>query len=403
MGAGEWAERGELGREVRDGCLVCGEPGVLAGFEDSLDDGFEGDQEGGDQPGRGGYYGGVYGERSGAMNVLISSVGRRVGLIGCLRDSMKRLGMRGHVYGVDISSTAPGFHLCDEAWVVPPCKRAEFIDEVLDLCRLRNITVVIPTIDTELQAYAEEKGRFVRAGVLISVSTPGVIQIASDKGEANAWMKSRGIPSVRQLDGEEIRKGSGDWRFPLIAKPRAGSASAGIRRIASPEELELVLRDANGDMVFEELANGQEYTVNAYVNGEGRCVCAVPHRRLEVRAGEVSKGVTAKIPDLIEYGRMISEALPGAFGAMNMQCFVDAEGGIRFFEINARFGGGYPLAHHAGARFTDWLLSEARGERTPERFEGWQDRLAMLRYDQALYLPEAVLVARQHEAKIGSV
>ena len=87
-------------------------------------------------------------------------------------------------------------------------------------------------------------------------------------------------------------------------------------------------------------------------------------------------------------GRRIAETLPGAWGPLNIQCFMDASGDIRVFEINARFGGGYPLAHRAGATFTSWLLDELDG-RMLSYWDGWQDNLAMLRYDDAVYLSSA--------------
>ena len=102
-----------------------------------------------------------------------------------------------------------------------------------------------------------------------------------------------------------------------------------------------------------------------------------------------------KDPRLVSLGRRIAEALPGAWGPLNIQCFMDASGQIRVFEINVRFGGGYPLAHHAGARFTSWLLDELAG-RTLPWCEDWQDNLAMLRFDDAVYLPGAEIGLNAH-------
>jgi carbamoyl-phosphate synthase large subunit len=64
---------------------------------------------------------------------------------------------------------------------------------------------------------------------------------------------------------------------------------------------------------------------------------------------------------------------------------MDENGTIRIIELNARFGGGYPLAHHAGGRFTDWLLDEQEGT-SPSYFGDWTDDLAMLRYDEAVFV-----------------
>jgi len=55
------------------------------------------------------------------------------------------------------------------------------------------------------------------------------------------------------------------------------------------------------------------------------------------------------------------------------------------FEINARFGGGFPLAHRAGARFSRWLLEDVLGLQSSAQ-NNWQEDLVMLRYDAAIFL-----------------
>jgi len=210
------------------------------------------------------------------------------------------------------------------------------------------------------------------------------VNIGPDKITTNAWLIRNGFPAVRQSLPEEVLRSKDSWPLPVIAKPRAGSASIGVRVIDNWGELEILAARVPG-LIVEQRAGGREFTINAYVSRDRRCVSAVPHWRAEVRAGEVAKGVTTKDLRLVSLGRRIAEALPGAWGPLNIQCFMDASGDIRVFEINTRFGGGYPLAHRAGATFTSWLLDELDG-RTLSYCEGWQDNLAMLRYDDAVYL-----------------
>src|SRR3546814_3233582 len=85
---------------------------------------------------------------------------------------------------------------------------------------------------------------------------------------------------------------------------------------------------------------------------------SVPHERIRVRAGEVEKGVTRRLPQLQDLAERIAAALPGPRGALCFQAIVDDNGDASVFEINARFGGGYPLAHRAGAAFGRWLMEE---------------------------------------------
>jgi carbamoyl-phosphate synthase large subunit len=247
------------------------------------------------------------------------------------------------------------------------------------------VTVVIPTIDTELAVYAAAAARFQSSGTTVCISSGEAVNIGADKTVTNAWLLRNGFPTVRQSLPDEVVRSKDLWPLPVIAKPRGGSASIGVRVIDNWHDLETLAATRSG-YVVEEKAVGREFTLNAYVSRQGRCVCVVPHWRVEVRAGEVSKGVTTKDSRLMSLGRRIAEALPGAWGPLNIQCFMDSSGDIRVFEINARFGGGYPLAHRAGARFTSWILDELAGRKL-SWFDGWQDNLAMLRFDEAVYLP----------------
>jgi carbamoyl-phosphate synthase large subunit len=243
---------------------------------------------------------------------------------------------------------------------------------------------VIPTIDTELTAYAVAARQFADAGITVSISSPETVRICGDKVQTHAWLVQQGFPTVRQACVCEVLRRSGEWPLPLIAKPPKGSASIGIRRLETPADLEC-LKLLNGDYVIQEVAEGSEFTVNLYVNKMGECVCAIPHLRMEVRAGEVSKGVTVRNPKLIDLARQVATALPIAYGALNMQCFISLDGIVKIIEINARFGGGYPLAHCAGARFTDWVLDELEGKSLCW-FEDWMEDLTMLRYDEAVFV-----------------
>lgn len=318
-------------------------------------------------------------------NILISSIGRRGGLLACFRDSIAARGSNASVFAIDSGTSAPATFLSAGAAKVPRCTHSAFVDAVLDQCTSRAIGLVVPTIDTELPAYATARQRFAEIGVTVCISDPETVQICSNKITSHNWLVANGFPTVRQTGICDALETPAEWPLPLIAKPFNGSASIGVRRIDTRLELEAITRTTS-DYIVQEIARGKEFTVNVYVNRDGHCVCALPHWRMEVRAGEVSKGITVKDARLMKVASDVASQLPGAYGPLNIQCFMDDSGKIKIIEINARFGGGYPLAHHAGARFTDWLLDE-REHKHISYFEEWIDDLAMLRYDEAVYVP----------------
>lgn len=319
------------------------------------------------------------------MDICLSSAGRRVALMGAFRDALSTLALPARIVAVDCSPASAAFHLADAAWQVPRCSDPEFIPVMLELCRRESIRLIVPTIDTELPMYARAQEEFSALGVAVAVSQPEVIEISADKTNTHAWLVSQGFPTVRQATLAEVLDSPGEWQLPLIVKPARGSAGIGVVKVGSPEALKALGGKPEG-MVVQELAPGEEYTTNCYVNRAGKCLCTVPHRRLEVRAGEVSKGVTRKHPGLMDLAKRIAGTLPGAYGAITVQAFLADDDTIRVIEINPRFGGGYPLSHAAGADFPRWLIQEALGQTVDTECTDWRDNLAMLRYDDAVFV-----------------
>ena len=194
------------------------------------------------------------------FNVLISSAGRRVALLRIFREALAELGLPGKVFAADASTISGALHDADGSWVVPRCTAPEFGPHVLELCRRHRIRLVVPTIDTELAAYAARRADFAAADVVVAVSTPEVIAIGSDKVRTHAWLTEHGFPTVRQAPLDDaLADGGGGWPFPLIVKPRFGSASIGVRRIDNMAELRLLPQQP--EYIVQAIAPGDEYTV----------------------------------------------------------------------------------------------------------------------------------------------
>jgi carbamoyl-phosphate synthase large subunit len=333
------------------------------------------------------------------VNIIISSGGRRVGLMNCFRESMAELGISGRIIAVDVTPYSAAAQLADEFYVVPRCTDPSFIREIEQICEREEVHLVVPTIDTELPAYANVRECFRQRGTEIAISSPETVAICYNKVRTHEWLVAQGLPVPRQAAPEIVLRDASEWTLPLIIKPVDGSGSLGVRIVTSFAELERLLSKSDG-IIVQECIEGAEHTINVFANRHGRCLCAVPHFRMEVRGGEVSKGITVKNPKLMQLANDIVQAMPGAFGALNVQCFLTASGDLRVIEVNARFGGGYPLAHRAGAPITRWLLEETLGREPQDPFDGWQDGLTMLRYDDAVFVPRAALEEFDHYATI---
>ena len=273
-------------------------------------------------------------------------------------------------------------HEADESFRAPPAKDPSYAEFLLSLCRQNDISIVIPTNDTELMALAEARGVFGEGGVNIVVSDPDFIRDCRDKRRTAGLFKARGIETPEIFDKRAPT-------FPLFVKPYDGSLSADTDLLVRAEDVQSRHLE-NERLLFMEYVDPKEhdeYTVDMYFDRSHRLICAVPRRRIFVRAGEINKGVTSKAA-LLPLIRQKLSKIEGARGCINAQFFVSRDGDRTVaLEINPRFGGGYPLSYRAGANYPRWILSEYLHDATLDYWEEWEENLLMLRYDDEIIVP----------------
>ena len=308
--------------------------------------------------------------------VLISSAGRR----GALVRAFSQAGAT--VHGCDMQpDMSSGCMLADHAHQVPRCTAPDFIDRIEEIVRQNAIRLIVPTIDTELAAYAAAAPRLAAAGAYVHVSPPQVIAVVRDKTRTMQLLAAAGVPVPDTCTEAELRADPDRLGWPVFGKPVGGSASRGLGTYARLADLPDSFPEP---MMFQPVLKGPEYTVNMFIDRAGDLRCVVPHLRIQTRAGEVEKGRTVRRADLRDIAQGIARALPDARGVLCFQVIDDAARGPQVIEINARFGGGYPLAQHAGAQFAQWLMAELAGQPSGAN-DDWRDGVTMLRYDDAVF------------------
>lgn len=319
-------------------------------------------------------------------NLLLSCAGRRVELLSIWkRTCLERL-LDAEIIAADAQPFAPAFLLAPRQLLLPRLDTPAYIDHLLDACKKNDIRWIVPTIDTELTILSKNKRKFDEIGTTVFVSDEETIRIAADKRLSHAWFVQNHFPTFEQDTIDNVLQNP-DWRYPCFVKPANGSRSVGAARINTREDLIARQKKGATNDIVESLGTGVEVTVDAYVSLlTGKCLCAVPRQRLEVRDGEVSKAKTIDAPEIIELVKKVAETLPGARGPLCIQLFWNPQTKeIRLMEINPRFGGGYPLTDAAGAHFTHALIDESNGKEAHIRTD-WTRGLVMLRYDQSLFM-----------------
>ena len=318
-------------------------------------------------------------------NILITSVGKRVVLVRIFQKTLQELGLDGKVYTVDMRpDMAPAGFVSEECLQVPRCTSDDYVDTLLQICQDKQIGVVIPTIDTELLVLAQNRARFEAQGVHLVISDADFIKVCCDKRMTDSLFDQLGIAVPKHYDKQHAS-------FPLFAKPYDGSLSANTHVIKNEDELTPdLLQDPK--LLFMEYIDKKEYkeyTVDMYYGADGQVKGIVPRERLEVRAGEINKGITRK-NYIVEFLKERMATMPGVRGCICLQLFYRAsDQDIKGIEINPRFGGGFPLSYYAKANFAEYILREYLLHEAVGYSEAWLDRTLMLRYDDDVIIHDA--------------
>ncbi|MDY3959640.1 ATP-grasp domain-containing protein [Romboutsia timonensis] len=315
------------------------------------------------------------------INVLILSAGRRVELVNCFKDARDSLGIKGNVVACDLSNTAPAIYHADKNYLVSRILDDNYIPEIVDICKKEDIHLIVPTIDTELYKLAEAR-EYIESNTSakVLVSDMSVVKICRDKYNTQAFFEENGFNMPRLIDEEVIK--NKDYKFPLFIKPLNGSSSINTFKVNNEKELEFFLEYVP-EPIVQDFMEGEEYTIDAFVDFEHNPITIVPRQRLATRGGEVLKGLVKKDREIIETIKNVIKVLK-PIGHITIQCMKTNEG-IKFIEINPRFGGGAPISIKAGANSPMNLYRLLLGEKL-EYSEEYEDGLLASRHDWAVFI-----------------
>jgi len=310
-----------------------------------------------------------------STTVLFTCVGRRNYLVDYFRAVA---GVR--VVGADMDINAPAMAACDARHVVPAVADPQYIEALLEVCHRESVDLVVSLNDHELPVLARARERIESTGARLLVSATPVIDRCFDKRESARWLASLGIETPLTLTDPAAANAAldaGELAFPLIVKPRWGSASAAVHRVHDAQELAQAFGlvssqcrregglppgalDPEHTTLIQACARGAEFGIDVLNDFDGRTHGVYAKQKLGMRAGETDRACLRDRPELVALGERLGREL-GHLGNLDCDVFVDGET-LSVLELNPRFGGGYPFSHRAGADFPAAIIGWLRGE-----------------------------------------
>lgn len=320
-----------------------------------------------------------------SMKFFLSSVGRRIGLIELLRETYSDC----EILAGDYLPTAAALNIADKKIELPYKIDEKYMQTLLDVSIKEKVDFVIPLIDTELRLFAKYRDVFISHGIQIMISSPDTVEIAMDKMKTYHFFKDSvhfETPYSSPLNAFNAEYFSST---KVVLKPISGSSGQGIY-ILEKEKISqfssLMNLDTQTYMAQEFVDFDTEVTIDIFCYEDGSVAELCQRQRIKVRGGEVEQAKTIKDPRITEIIMGMADKLE-LYGIVNIQIMVK-DNTYYLGEINARFGGGFPLSCKSGANLLEHLKTDKKAYYSTQRYT---ENFCMLRYDSAIYIEEEAL------------
>jgi carbamoyl-phosphate synthase large subunit len=239
--------------------------------------------------------------------------------------------------------------------VVPPIGDDRYLRTVLEVIERHDIDAVLALSDLDLAVLPALRPELERRGVVALFPDTRRATISLDKLETARFLTGSGLVTPPTTDEFAVALA---WGPPWFVKPRHGSASVGATAVDAEDDLHQVLT-GRADMIAQPLVEGPEVNVEVCCDLAGQPVRACVWRKHESRRGETLRAETIRHDAALAAGLELARAL-GAPGPIDIDMILVHDRPV-VIEINARFGGGYPVSHLAGAGFIRALIDMAAG------------------------------------------
>ena len=286
-------------------------------------------------------------------NTLVTSVAAKVPLINALRNAYEKLGIDGKIVGADANPGCVAKYFVDSFWSMPRLDDLN-VEELIHFCQEEQIRCIIPTRDGELLYFAGHKDRLNAVGIEVMISNRKAVETCLDKLLFSANLSLLGFPVIETTENVNVLNSE-----LYVVKERYGAGSRSIGLGLSREEA-IIHSQQLSRPIFQPFVQGEEYSVDVYVDNNGRTKGVIVRRRELVVHGESQITYTVEMPKLEELGAKLAEKL-GLYGHVVMQVLVDAHGRFHVIECNSRFGGASTLSIAAGLDTFYWFLLESQG------------------------------------------
>ncbi len=312
------------------------------------------------------------------MNILLTSVGRRIYIVEYFKAALKGIG---EIHSSN-SSYSTAMKISDGYFISPLIYEDDYIDSIITYCRAHEINAVISLFDIDLLVLAQNKKRFEEYNIKLILAPEESVLICNDKWKTFQFLRNLGIDTPKTYlsveNAIEALKRN-EVQYPLIIKPRWGMASMGIYKVDDIDELYILYKKSKKEVfdshlkyessltkddsiIIQEFLSGNEYGLDVINDLHGNFVKTFAKWKITMRAGETDIGQTVESTQFSMLSHTLSKEIR-QLGILSVDCIV--HNNIPYvIEMNCRISGHYPLSHLAGVDYPGQVVSWLNGEGT---------------------------------------
>lgn len=278
---------------------------------------------------------------------MVTSASKKISLLKAIKKASSKISNKIKIFAGDTNSNSLCKYFSDEFYLMPKTIETNKF-EILNWCKINNISAIVPTRDGELLFWANWKFELLKNGIKVMVPDSQSVEICLDKLMFSSECKRLKLPVINSyLEVDNVDSAT------FVVKERYG---AGSLSIAINVSMEFALKHSKSldNPLFQPYIEGTEISVDAYIAQSGIVKGLVTRFRSVVENGESIITESFYNETLNKELLIVFEKL-NLYGHVILQIILDSNKNINIIECNSRFGGASTLSIEAGLDSFYWF------------------------------------------------
>ncbi len=293
-----------------------------------------------------------------SFNILITSSSKKIPLIESCLEAAKKFKQDINVICGDSSNNVISKYIFKNFWKMPIINELN-LQKIIEGCKKRNIKIIIPTRDGELNFWAKNIKLFKKNHIEIIISPLKSINICNDKLLFSEYFSKKFAGVVRSETNIDFIKNVKKY----VVKERFGSSSKSIGINLNKRSALNISRKLENPL-FQPYIEGNEISVDAWFSKDFKLVGLNMRKRELIENGESKVTSSFKNKRIEKKFELFFNNIKFR-GPVVVQAIMNKKN-LFIIECNPRFGGASTSSISAGLNIFYWSILEIVEPRTKQ-------------------------------------